>query len=81
MYSEDLQQVLGLLGQMEEREAMVLRLRFGLNGNAPCTLGEIGERLGIYIWMALTLMLVGVLLVTAREPILRLLAGFRRTST
>jgi drug/metabolite transporter (DMT)-like permease len=38
-----------------------------------------GERLGIYIWMALTLMLVGVLLVTAREPILRLLARNRGT--
>lgn len=32
-----------------------------------------GERLGIYIWMALSLMLVGVLLVTARDKIVRLL--------
>jgi drug/metabolite transporter (DMT)-like permease len=38
-----------------------------------------GERLGIYIWSALGLMLVGVLLVTARERIVRLLARSPRT--
>jgi drug/metabolite transporter (DMT)-like permease len=32
------------------------------------------ERLGIYIWSALALMLVGVLLVTARDRVVRLLA-------
>jgi drug/metabolite transporter (DMT)-like permease len=36
-----------------------------------------GERLGIYIWSALALMLVGVLLVTARDRIVRLLARNR----
>lgn len=36
-----------------------------------------GERLGIYVWMALGLMLIGVLLVTARDRILGLL---RRTA-
>jgi RNA polymerase primary sigma factor len=45
--AEELQQVLDLLDQLEEREAMVLRLRFGLSGEDPKTLKEIGERLGL----------------------------------
>jgi RNA polymerase primary sigma factor len=45
--AEELQQVLDLLDQLEEREATVLRLRFGLSGEEPKTLKEIGERLGL----------------------------------
>jgi RNA polymerase primary sigma factor len=45
--TEDLQQVLQLLEQMDPREATVLRLRFGLNGEAPKTLKEIGTHLGV----------------------------------
>ena len=39
--------MLALLDQMGEREATVLRLRFGLDGGEPKTLKEIGERLGL----------------------------------
>ena len=45
--SDDLKQVLILLEKMDQREATVLRLRFGLNDEAPKTLKEIGERLGL----------------------------------
>jgi RNA polymerase primary sigma factor len=45
--SDDVRQVLALLGRMGEREATVLRLRFGLDGGEPKTLKEIGERLGL----------------------------------
>jgi RNA polymerase primary sigma factor len=42
MHSDDLHQVLHLLDRLDEREATVLRLRFGLNGQEPMTLKEIG---------------------------------------
>ena len=45
--SDDLKQVLQLLEKMDQREATVLRLRFGLNDEEPKTLKEIGERLGL----------------------------------
>jgi RNA polymerase primary sigma factor len=45
--SDDVQQVLTLLDRLGEREATVLRLRFGLDGEEPKTLKEIGERLGL----------------------------------
>ena len=45
--SDDLHQVLGMLDKMDEREAAVLALRFGLGGERPQTLREIGERLGL----------------------------------
>jgi RNA polymerase primary sigma factor len=45
--AEDLLQVLSLLGKMEEREAAVLRMRFGLDDEDPKTLKEIGDRLGL----------------------------------
>ena len=45
--TDDVRQVLTLLDQMGEREATVLRLRFGLDGGEPKTLKEIGERLGL----------------------------------
>jgi RNA polymerase primary sigma factor len=44
---EEVKQVLALVGQMREREAAVLRLRFGLTGEEPLTLKEVGERLGL----------------------------------
>src|SRR5437879_11835579 len=44
---DDLQQVMDLLDQMDQREAAVLRLRFGLEGEDPKTLKEIGDRLGL----------------------------------
>jgi RNA polymerase primary sigma factor len=45
--SDDVHQVLALLGRLGEREATVLRLRFGLGGEEPKPLKEIGERLGL----------------------------------
>jgi len=45
--SDDLKQALTLLDTMDEREATVLRLRFGLNNHQPHTLKEIGELLGL----------------------------------
>jgi len=45
--ADDLNQVMGLLDQMDKREAAVLRLRFGLDGEEPKTLKEIGDRLSL----------------------------------
>jgi RNA polymerase primary sigma factor len=45
--ADDLRQVQDLLGKLDEREARVLRLRFGLDDEEPMTLKEIGERLGL----------------------------------
>ena len=45
--TDDLKQVLVLLEKMDQREATVLRMRFGLNDEEPKTLKEIGERLGL----------------------------------
>lgn len=47
MQTDDLHQVLHLLDQLEDREAKVLRLRFGLSGQEPMTLKEIGECLDL----------------------------------
>jgi RNA polymerase primary sigma factor len=44
---EDLHQVMSLLDQVGRRESAVLRLRFGLDGEGPKTLREIGDRLGL----------------------------------
>ena len=46
-HSDDLNQVMELLDKMDKREAAVLRLRFGLDGEEPMTLKEIGDRLGL----------------------------------
>ena len=45
--SDNLHHVMTMLETMDGREATVLRLRFGLNGNEPRTLKEIGETLGL----------------------------------
>jgi RNA polymerase primary sigma factor len=45
--ADDLNHVLDLLGKMDQREATVLRMRFGLDDEEPKTLKEIGERLGL----------------------------------
>ncbi len=42
-----LRHVMELLETMDEREATVLRMRFGLSDNEPRTLKEIGEKLGL----------------------------------
>ncbi|MEM8864666.1 MAG: RNA polymerase sigma factor RpoD/SigA [Planctomycetota bacterium] len=45
--SDSLRHVLEMLKEMDEREATVLKLRFGLGGVEPRTLKEIGEQLGL----------------------------------
>ena len=45
--SDSLQHVLAMLKTMDQREATVLRMRFGLDGYEPRTLKEIGEELGL----------------------------------
>jgi len=44
---EEMQMVNELLGAIDEREAEILRMRYGLEDGKPLTLREIGERLGI----------------------------------
>ncbi|MDA0803288.1 MAG: sigma-70 family RNA polymerase sigma factor [Planctomycetota bacterium] len=45
--NEDLAVILNLLDSIDEREARVLRLRFGLEGHEPLTLKQIGEVVGL----------------------------------
>jgi RNA polymerase primary sigma factor len=45
--SDELGQVLNLLDTLEPREAQVIRLRFGLSGEEPKTLNDIGARLNL----------------------------------
>ena len=45
--ADDLTHVMDLLDKMDKREATVLRMRFGLEGEEPRTLKEIGESLGL----------------------------------
>jgi RNA polymerase primary sigma factor len=44
---EELGRALELLEEIDPREAEVLRLRFGLDGQEPLTLKQIGEKLGL----------------------------------
>jgi RNA polymerase primary sigma factor len=45
--AEELQEVLKLVDDLDERAKSVLRLRFGLGGEEPQTLQQVGERLGL----------------------------------
>ena len=45
--NDELRHVLHMLDKMDPREATVLRMRFGLDGEDPKTLKEIGDRLGL----------------------------------
>jgi RNA polymerase primary sigma factor len=44
---DELRQLSQLLGQIDEREARILKLRYGLEGEDPMTLKEIGLRIGL----------------------------------
>ncbi len=44
---EELARALKMLEKIDEREAEVLRLRFGLDGQEPLTLKQIGKKLGL----------------------------------
>ena len=43
--SDDLERIMSQLNLLEEREAAVIRMRFGLDADAPMTLREVGEQL------------------------------------
>lgn len=45
--NEELEKALELLDEIDPREADVLRLRFGLGGDEPLTLKQIGKKLGL----------------------------------
>jgi len=45
--ADDLDRILGRLEKLENREAMVIRMRFGLEPYSPMTLREVGENLGL----------------------------------
>ena len=45
--SEELETILRLLDAIDERDARVLRLRFGLEGQEPLTLKQIGREVGL----------------------------------
>ena len=47
MESDSLHHVMAMLETMDQREATVLRMRFGLDNQEPRTLKEIGEQLGL----------------------------------
>lgn len=44
---DNLKHVYAMLETMDEREAKILRLRFGLDDSEPKTLKEIGEEMGL----------------------------------
>jgi RNA polymerase primary sigma factor len=46
-HSDELRTIKKLLDAIDEREARVLRLRFGLDGQRPLTLKEIGKEIGL----------------------------------
>ena len=45
--ADDLDRILGRLAELDDREATVIRMRFGLADYAPMTLREAGENLGL----------------------------------
>lgn len=45
--ADELRQLFELLGNIDEREATILKLRYGLGGEDPMTLKEIGQRIGL----------------------------------
>ena len=45
--ADDLERIFRRIGQLEPREAAVIRMRFGLEPFSPMTLREIGENLGL----------------------------------
>jgi RNA polymerase primary sigma factor len=44
---EEMKKAVSLLGELEPREAQILILRFGLDGQEPVTLKQIGKKLGL----------------------------------
>jgi RNA polymerase primary sigma factor len=47
MANDEMKQLIGLLENIDDREAKILKLRYGLDGEDPMTLKEIGQRIGL----------------------------------
>jgi RNA polymerase primary sigma factor len=45
--TEELHKIVEMLDKLEAREAQILKLRFGIDGNEPLTLKQIGAKLGL----------------------------------
>src|SRR5205814_375140 len=45
--NDELNQLSDLLGEIDEREAKILRLRYGFDDRDPMTLKEIGQEIGL----------------------------------
>jgi RNA polymerase primary sigma factor len=45
--ADDIERILSHINLLDEREATVIRLRFGLDSDVPMTLREVGENLGL----------------------------------
>ncbi len=45
--NDDLDRIFRKIGQLDDREASVIRMRFGLDPHMPMTLREVGENLGL----------------------------------
>jgi RNA polymerase primary sigma factor len=45
--ADDMERIKEALERLEDRETAVIRMRFGLEGDGPMTLREIGENLGL----------------------------------
>jgi len=45
--NDEIRQLTELLSEIDEREARILKLRYGLDGEEPMTLKEIGQRIGL----------------------------------
>ena len=46
-HKEQLEKMLGLLSNLDEKEERIIRLKYGLNGEKPKTLKKIGEEFGL----------------------------------
>ena len=47
IWDDNIRQLLDLLGEIDERESLILRLRYGLDGDEPMTLKQIGTKIGL----------------------------------
>lgn len=46
-FNDEIRQMVGLLEDIDERAATILRLRYGIGGEDPLTLKQIGQRIGL----------------------------------
>jgi RNA polymerase primary sigma factor len=47
IWDDDIRHLMDLLAAIDEREAIILRMRYGLDGENPMTLKQIGARIGL----------------------------------